>query len=135
MVGGPVSELYFPSMLHWVHGFAALSIIGGLYVPLHDDFQTRPWSELLLQDVRGYRQSAEWMRPIDDAILEILSSSGLILTPTVIAYNIDYCRDEVNRRLSKLEAEGLVERVERGKYRLTDHGERYLGVRASGCES
>ena len=125
-VGGPISELYFPSLLHWIHGFAALAAIGGLFVPVHDDLQTGPWRELFLRDVTEYRQSAEWMMPIDDAILEVLSSSGLILTPAVIAVNIDYSREEVNRRLSRLETEGLVERVERGKYRLTDRGEQYL---------
>lgn len=125
-VGGPISEIYFPAILHWVHGFAALSVIGGLYVPVHDNLQTRPWGERILRDVKEHRESAEWMMPIDGAILEILSSSGLILTPAVVAFNIDYSRDEVNRRLRKLEEEGLVEREERGKYQLTDRGERYL---------
>lgn len=125
-IGGPVSELYFPSFLHWIHGFAALSIIGGLYAPVHDDLQTSPWGDLLLRNAEDYCKPAEWMRTIDDAILEVLAMSGLILTPSVIAYNIDYCRDEVNRRLTVLEREGLVERVERGKYRLTSRGEQYL---------
>ncbi len=64
--------------------------------------------------------------PIDDRILEILSDSGLILSPAVVAINIDKSRDEVNRRLSKLVDEGLVERVQRGYYRITDQGEAYL---------
>lgn len=126
-IGGPVSEIYFPSILHWIHGFAALAVMGGLFVPVHNNLQTRPWGELFLQDVTEYPQPTEWMMPIDDVILEVLSSSGLILTPAVIAFNIDYSREEVNRRLSRLETEGLVKRVERGKYRLTDHGERYIG--------
>ena len=62
----------------------------------------------------------------DDAILEVPATTGLILTPSVIAYNIDYCRDEVNRRLAGLEREGLVERVEQCKYRLISRGEHYL---------
>jgi Mn-dependent DtxR family transcriptional regulator len=50
----------------------------------------------------------------------------LVLTPAIIAYNIDYSRGEVNRRLAELETHGLAEKVERGKYRLTDQGEQYI---------
>nr|WP_246308321.1 type IV toxin-antitoxin system AbiEi family antitoxin domain-containing protein [Halosimplex rubrum] len=68
-----------------------------------------------------------WMQlPIDDRILECLSSSGLILSPSVIAINIDKSRDEVNRRLTTLTDKGYVERVKRGYYRITELGERYL---------
>lgn len=125
-VVGPLSEIFLPELLHWVHGFAALFAIMGLYSPAHDDFQKNHWNELLLADATDDRQHAEWMMPVDDAILEILYSSGLVLTPAVISYNIDYSREEVNRRLRKLETEGLVERVERGKYRVTESGEQYL---------
>jgi predicted transcriptional regulator len=64
--------------------------------------------------------------PIDDRILEILSDTGIILSPAVIALNIDKSRDEVNRRLSVLVDEGYVERVKRGYYVISDRGERYL---------
>ncbi|WP_436927703.1 transcriptional regulator [Halosimplex amylolyticum] len=64
--------------------------------------------------------------PIDDRILECLSSSGLILSPSVIAINIDKSRDEVNRRLSTLTDEGYVERVKRGYYEISETGEQYL---------
>lgn len=64
--------------------------------------------------------------PIDDRILEVLQSSGLVLSPSIIAYNIDKSREEVNRRLSELVEYGLVDRVERGKYRIAKLGEKYL---------
>lgn len=131
IVGGPVSELFFPSVLHWVHGIAALVVIGGLATPVRDDLQRGPWTELLFDDAVDGRHQREWMLPIDDAILDVLYSSGLVLTPAVVAYNIDYHRDEVNRRLSKLASEGFVERVERGKYRITAQGEQYIEGGAS----
>lgn len=121
--GSLLSEVYFPSVLHWVHGVAGLFAIGGLYSPVHSNLQSGPTDDLLVGDARGVRLDAEWMRPIDDAILDVLHASGLVLTPAVIAYNIGYSRDEVNRRLTKLETEELVERVDRGKYRLRRHGE------------
>ncbi|PGF15362.1 transcriptional regulator [Natrinema sp. CBA1119] len=64
--------------------------------------------------------------PIDDRILESLESSGMILSPAVIAINIDKSRDEVNRRLSILVEYGVVTRVKRGYYEITAAGEQYL---------
>lgn len=64
--------------------------------------------------------------PIDERILEALESSGMILSPAVIAINIDKSRDEVNRRLSTLVKYGLITRVKRGYYEITDEGKQYL---------
>lgn len=122
---GPFTELYFPSVLHWVHGFGALAVIGGLYIPVQNQLQNQPSAEFLPQGDEP-EKADEWMRTIDETILQILVVSDLILTPAVVAYNIDYSRDEVNRRLRRLEEDGFVERVERGKYRVTDLGKRYL---------
>ncbi len=62
----------------------------------------------------------------DDRILETLESSGLILSPAVIAKNTDYTRNYVNKRMRKLREEDLVERVEDGYYRISDRGQAYL---------
>lgn len=72
------------------------------------------------------RQPADWMQPMDERILEALQSCGLVLSPSIIAYNIDKTREAVGRRLSELSDYGLVERVEHGKYRITTKGEQYL---------
>jgi len=64
--------------------------------------------------------------PIDDRILELLDSSGLILSPSAIAINIDKSRDEVNRRLTILLDHNLVTRVKRGYYEITERGQKYL---------
>jgi predicted transcriptional regulator len=64
--------------------------------------------------------------PIDDRILEALATSGLVLSPSVIAFNIDKSRSEVNRRLSELVDHGFVDRVKRGYYEITETGEQYL---------
>lgn len=76
---------------------------------------------------RGVREPAPWMQlPIDERILEAFESSGMILSPAVIAINIDKSRDEVNRRLSTLVEYGLVTRVKRGYYEITTEGRQYL---------
>jgi predicted transcriptional regulator len=73
------------------------------------------------------RKPARWMQlPIDDRILEALYESQMILSPSVIAKNIDKSREEVSRRLSELVDRGLVDRVERGYYEITDAGEEYV---------
>nr|WP_251328239.1 helix-turn-helix domain-containing protein [Haloplanus sp. HW8-1] len=64
--------------------------------------------------------------PLDERILEALDSSGLILSPAVISINIDKSRSEVNRRLSTLVEYGLVTRVQRGYYEITETGQQYL---------
>ena len=64
--------------------------------------------------------------PLDERILEALESSGLILSPAVIAINIDKSRSEVNRRLSTLVEYGLVTRIQQGYYEITDAGREYL---------
>lgn len=63
----------------------------------------------------------------DDRILETLESSGIVLSPAVLAYNTDYTRNYVNKRLRKLRNKGLIERVDSGYYQITDRGQAYLG--------
>jgi DNA-binding transcriptional ArsR family regulator len=59
----------------------------------------------------------EWVTESDKKILTVLGC-GLILSPTIIAANIDLHRATVSVRLSSLRASGVVEKVDRGRYRL-----------------
>lgn len=126
LIGGPITELLVPTLVHWVHGTAALMVIVGLYDPLENDLRRDAWADILLQEPGQVRQQADWMMPIDDAILGLFNSKELVLTPAIIAYNIDYSREEVNRRLSELENRGFVMKVERGKYQITELGRQYI---------
>ena len=121
-----LSEVFFPPVLHWVHGFAGLFAIPGLYSPVHNDLNRGQWERLLRYDTTEVHYRADWMVPMDDVILDVHYSSSLVLTPAIVAYNTGHSREEVNRRLTKLEANGFVERVERGKYRLAERGEQYV---------
>lgn len=125
-VGGPLAALVLPEIVHLIHGTAAALVVLGLYNPIKNDLRAEEWAELLLQDPTVMRHPAEWMVPMDDEILQLFHSSELILTPAIIAYNIGYSREEVNRRLSELTERNLVERIERGKYRIAQYGEMYL---------
>ena len=72
------------------------------------------------------RKRGDWQTPLDDEILELLSDSDLTLSPSIIAFNLDRSREGVADRISVLTDYGLVEKVERGKYRITEQGNQYL---------
>lgn len=124
--GGLTAELFVPSAVHWVHGFGTLLIVVGFYQFATAESSSGRWFDVAVRNPYSVRPRERWMRPLDDHILELCSASDLVLTPAVIAYNIEYSREEVNRRLSELERHSLVERVDRGKYRITQYGQQYL---------
>ncbi|MFB6105002.1 MAG: helix-turn-helix domain-containing protein [Halobacteriaceae archaeon] len=125
-LGGPITNILAPDWVHVIHGVAALFAVFALYSPVHNDLRHDEWASLILQEPRMARDPADWMTPMDDDVLELFDSTDLVLTPAVIAENLEYSRGEVNRHLSALEDHGLVEKVDRGKYRLTSDGEAYL---------
>lgn len=125
-LGGPLVNLLVPEWAHAVHGLSATFVVFALYDPVHNDLRKDEWAGLVFQNPKWVRQTAEWMTPMDDDILEAFSSTDMILTPTVVAANLDYSRSEVNRHLTKLADHGYIEKMERGKYRITDVGSEYL---------
>lgn len=125
-LGGPLVDILAPAWSHAVHVVSAVFVIYGLYNPIRNDLRRDEWANLILTDPRLIRPSPEWMAPMDDVILELFHTTDLVLTPSIIAYNTGYSREEVNRRLGDLTDRGLMERVDRGKYRITELGRQYL---------
>ena len=72
------------------------------------------------------RPRVSWMNQTDDRILSLLEESGLMLSPAVIAANLDYTRGWVSKRLRKLLEAGLVEKSQSSYYEITERGEKYL---------
>lgn len=71
------------------------------------------------------------MTPVDRDVLEVLRNEGnheLVLTPRLIAENIDWERNTVRRHVRTLAEHGLVEHYDEaaGIYQLTDRGRAYL---------
>jgi Mn-dependent DtxR family transcriptional regulator len=52
-----------------------------------------------------------------------------VQTPSVIAFNLDISQTWVNQQLSELVDQSLVEKVEKGKYRITEAGRREINDR------
>ncbi|QZA88393.1 PhiH1 repressor [Salinarchaeum sp. IM2453] len=71
------------------------------------------------------RQSADWMVPADDRILELIREHGN-LTPSAIEAFGGPTSDHASRRAKKLASYGLLNQVHRGLYGITDLGESYL---------
>jgi len=66
------------------------------------------------------------MRPIDEHIMETMRDEGN-LTPYALDETFDVAAaNYASNRLSTLADYGLVERLGRGLYRLTDEGEAFL---------
>lgn len=125
-LGGPLVDIVAPAWSHAVHVVSAVLVIYGLYNPIRNDLRRDEWATLILTDPRVIRPSPEWMAPMDDVILELFQTTDLVLTPSIIAYNTGYSREAVNRRLGELTDRGFLDRVERGKYRITEFGRQYL---------
>ena len=66
----------------------------------------------------------EWMTKAEYRILEGLADADIfaVQSPSIMAYNLDMSRQHVSRSLRTLREEGLVERVDKGKYRITEAG-------------
>ena len=45
-----------------------------------------------------------------------------VQTPAIIAFNLDISKTWANQQLAELVEQGYVEKVEKGKYRITDAG-------------
>jgi predicted transcriptional regulator len=71
------------------------------------------------------RQSADWMTQSDDRILELIREHGN-LTPKAISDFGGPTRQHASARCSKMAEYGLLEKVHRGLYGITEDGRAYL---------
>jgi len=71
------------------------------------------------------RDSADWMTPSDDRILELVREYGN-LTPSAIDAFGGPTRQHASIRCKKLAEYGLLTKVYRGLYGITDAGRAYL---------
>ena len=71
------------------------------------------------------RQRADWMKPADDRILELLRDlQGS--TADEIHKQLPYSREYISRRLTELAEYGMIEKPSRGLYRFTEIADEYL---------
>jgi predicted transcriptional regulator len=75
-------------------------------------------------------ERVSWFSPVDYEIFLFYEEHDILASAKVVAANIDYDRQYVNKRLRKLEDSGLFE-SEDGLYRLSDEGRKFLDGRLS----
>lgn len=71
------------------------------------------------------RHRAEWMKPVDDEIMEYIEKEGAA-SPSTLADALNKNNDYLSTRCRALELYGLLRRPSRGIYFITEEGERYL---------
>lgn len=68
------------------------------------------------------RSAFHVLQSLDD----VSETSVEVLSPAVIAYNLDYSQTNIHDKLAELKEAGLVDKIEKGRYRITDKGRAYL---------
>lgn len=70
----------------------------------------------------------EWMSNTDVLLLVALNSSELlpVQSPSILGYNLGMSREHASRRLAELSEHGYIEKIEDGKYTLSEHGKTFL---------
>ncbi len=67
-----------------------------------------------------------WMAPVDYEIMLFFDEHAILVSPRVLAANIEYDRQYVSKRCRTLTEAGLLEAVDTGLYQFTETGETYL---------
>ena len=80
------------------------------------------------------RKPISWMTRADDYILNFMEEHDIILSPVIIAINLDLTRQYVSQRCKKLSRADLIDEVENSKYQLNDRGRVYLDGELSSDE-
>ncbi|MBZ6496461.1 MarR family transcriptional regulator [Natrinema longum] len=67
-----------------------------------------------------------WMAPVDYEIMLFFEDHPILVSPRVLAANIEYDRQYVSKRCRALADANLLEIIDTGLYQLTDTGKEYL---------
>lgn len=89
------------------------------------------WFDMDEEEAEMYLE-VDWLAPSDRYILEYMDSArkpdgeASELTPKVIARNTSVARKHAGARCRELADRGLVEKTDRGVYRITQLGEEFV---------
>ena len=89
--------------------------------------------EVATNSADNMRKEADWMVPSDDTILELVREHGN-LTPTAIEDLGGPSAGHARNRCPKLAKYGLLVRISRGLYNITDDGRAYLDEELDAAE-
>lgn len=112
---------------HVIHAVAAFVLVIALYDPVRNRIRIEEWADLLLRHPL-VGPASEQYSPRERRVLELLADSNLVLTPEVVAENLNQGEAGTAASLEQLAADYLLETVDLKKYRITPLGRRYLRV-------
>lgn len=71
-------------------------------------------------------ERVRWMSPIDYEILLFFEEHDIIVSPKVLALNIDYDRQYTSKRCRELTDKGILAQSGSGIYELSEKGREFL---------
>ncbi|OYR62754.1 phage repressor protein [Halorubrum sp. E3] len=71
-------------------------------------------------------ERVSWFSPVDYEILEFFENHDIVVSPKVLAANIDYNRQYVSKRCQTLLRSGLLDQPKDGLYQLSKLGQDFL---------
>ena len=83
-------------------------------------------SAVLGRTDENMREPAGWMVGVDDRILELVNEFGNLTPRAIEKFGATSSSDHASRRAGKLVKAGLLYRIDRGLYGITDEGVAYL---------
>ncbi|MFH5800443.1 MarR family transcriptional regulator [Haladaptatus sp. CMAA 1911] len=71
-------------------------------------------------------ERVRWMSPIDYEILLFFEEHDILVSPKVLALNIDYNRQYTSKRCRTLTEKGILSQKSNGVYELSEKGRQFL---------
>lgn len=125
VVGETGLRLFVTGGAHAVHALAALLLVLALYDPRASRLRREEWLALLVRDPEtGLDEAAP--APLEADVLRLLARARIVLTPELVAENLDADEASPTEALERLAAGPFVERADGDKYRITPLGVRLV---------
>lgn len=113
---------------HAVHTVAALLLVLALYDPVENRLRREEWVDLLSRDP-AIEDAATELSPADEAVLGLLARTRIVLTPELVAANLDGVPSHPRAALERLADGPFVERAGDARYRITPLGAKFVRER------
>ncbi|MFB6354510.1 MAG: hypothetical protein ABEJ92_10545 [Halobacteriales archaeon] len=113
---------------HAVHTVAALLLVLALYDPVENRLRREEWVDLLARDP-AIEDAASSLSPVEEAVLGLMARARIVLTPELVAHNLENVDGRPRAALERLADGPFVERADEGRYRITPFGRKYVRER------
>lgn len=81
---------------------------------------------MINQSIEEMVEWVSWMSPADYEILLFFEEHDIIVSPKILAINIEYDRQYVSKRCNELAENDLLDNPDSGVYQLSEFGRQFL---------